>query len=364
MRNRTRVRKRGNGTRSCVQPTDRAGAARAGVGCAVARRSFTGVLAATVALWVGLAFAADPESAPPQEPVRLRAGKADSAYHALALELAAALNQPENGAPKISVEESQGSVQNVIDAIHDQQRALFTAPPNVIVEARRGDKPFGVNPAYREIRSLFPIPFQAMHWVVRKDSGVQGFADLAARPFIPGTNGTFAERQTAALLKILGLDTQVQLIDIDSAAAPAALKSKQVIGFATAGPYPIASLSSLAEEVPITLLTLTPEQLKQELASDGTTIALTIPAGTYPGVDRDTVTVALPAGIYTTTHLSEPLAYRITKAFWTARSRLAENARAWASVTPAELSVLGAKLHAGALQYYREANIKVPDELR
>jgi TRAP transporter TAXI family solute receptor len=322
------------------------------------------MLAVAVVVWASAAQAADPEAAPPQEPVVLRAGKADSAYHGLALELAAALNQPENGAPKISVEESQGSVQNVIDAIHDQQRALFTSPPNVIFEARRGDKPYGKDPAYREIRALFPIPFQAMHWVVRQDSGVQGFADLATRPFIPGANGTFAERQTAALLKILGLDNQVQLIDIDSSAAPAALKSKQVIGFATAGPYPIASLASLAGEVPISLLTLTPEQLSQELASDGTTVPLTIPAGTYPGVDRDTVTVALPAGIFTTTHLSDALAYRITKAFWTARPRLAENAHAWAAVTEDGLKVLGTKLHAGALQYYREAGVTVPEGLK
>ena len=327
-------------------------------------RTWSIAAATVVAIWAGIAVAADPESAPPQEPVALRAGKADSLSHALALELAAALNQPESGAPKIAVEESQGSVQNVIDAILDQQRALFTAPPNVIIEARRGDKPYGKNPAYREIRALFPMPFQTMHWVVRQDSGVQGFADLAARSFIPGTSGTFPERQTTALLKILGLDTQVQLIDIDPSAAPAAFKSKQVIGFATAGPYPIPWLSSLAGEVPISLLSLTPDQLKQELQSDGTTVALTIPAGTYPGVNQDVTTVALPAGVFTTTHMSEARAYRITKAFWTARASLADNAHGWAAVSPEQLSLLGTQLHPGALKYYREAGIAVPKELR
>jgi len=321
-------------------------------------------LAALAAAWARAALGADPESAPPQEAVALRAGKGDSAYHGLAVELAAALNQPERGAPKIAIEESQGSVQNVIDAIHDKPRALFTAPPNVIADARRGGKPFGKDPAYQDIRALFPIPFQAMHWVVRQDSGVKGFADLAARPFIPGASGTFAERQTVSLLKLLGLDTQVQLIDIDSSAAPAALKSKQVIGFATAGPYPIPSLATLASELPVSLLTLSPQQLEQQLKADETTVALTIPPATYPGIDDEITTVALPAGIFTTRHLSDALAYRITKAFWTARPSLAENAHTWAAVSPDQLSVLGTKLHAGALQYYREADIKVPDELR
>jgi len=315
-------------------------------------------------LWTAAAFAADPQTAPAQESVMLRAGKADSFYHGLATELAAELNQPERGSPKIVVEESQGSVQNVIDAAHDRPLALFTAPPNVIIEARRGDKPFGKHAGYEDIRALFPIPFQAMHWVVRQDSGVKGFADLAARPFIPGPSGTFAERQTAALLKILGLDTQVQMIDIDSSAAPAALQSKQVLGFATAGAYPIAALQTLAGDVPIALLSLTPEQLDQALKSDGTTVALTIPPGTYPGIDRDVTTVALPAGIFATTHLSNALAYRITKAFWTGRPTLGENAPRWAAVTTDELLVLATKLHPGALRYYMEAGVKVPAKLR
>jgi uncharacterized protein len=232
----------------------------------------------------------------------------------------------------------------------------------VIAEARHGGKPYGKDGAYQDIRALFPIPFQAMHWVVRQDSGVKGFADLATRPFIPGSSGTFAERQTAALLKSLGLDTQVQLIDIDASAAPSALKNKQAIGFATAGAYPIASLVNLASELPIALLTLTPQQLEQELKSDGTTVALTIPPGTYPGVDQEITTVALPAGIYTTRQLSDTIAYRITKAFWTARLTLVENAPAWAAVTTQQLSILGTRFHEGALRYYREAEIKVPDD--
>src|SRR5262249_51848319 len=156
--------------------------------------------------------------------------------------------------------------------------------------------------------------------------------------------------QTATVLKLLGLEDRAQLIDIDSNAAAGALSSNQVAGFATSGAYPIPSLRALAEATPIGLLSLTPDQVKQERAIDGTTVAATIPKGTYPGVNQDTLTVALPAGIYTTRRLSNADAYRITKAFWTNLPALAENAPAWHAVTPALLAVLGAKLHPGALK--------------
>ena len=297
-------------------------------------------------------------------PLALRAGKTDSPYHALALELAAALSQPGSNAPSIAVQESQGSVQNVIDAAQDPTPHLFTAPPNVIMEARGGNKPYGKNAHYADVRALFPIPFQTMHWVVRKDGDIKSFGDLLGHPFAPGPRGSFSERQTATLLKLLGLEDRAQLIDIDVDATGPALASKQIAGFATAGSYPIPALTTLAATAPIQLLSLTPGQVKQERASDGTTVAMTIPKGTYPGVETDTLTVALPAGIYTTRHLSNDDAYRITKAFWTNLEALGQNAPAWRAVKSASLSVLGAKLHPGALKYYREAHIAVPAMLR
>ncbi len=303
-------------------------------------------------------------AAVPDPTLALRAGKADSPYHALALELVAALSQPGSNAPAIAVEESQGSVQNVIDAAHDRAPHLFTAPPNVISDARRGNKPYGKNPRYADVRALFPIPFQTMHWVVRKDGDIKAFTDLAGHPFAPGPRGSFSERQTATVLKILGLEDRAQLVDIDVNAAGSALAGKQIAGFATAGTYPIPALTALADNAPIQLLSLTPSQAKQERTSDGTTVATTIPKGTYPGIDTDTLTVALPAGIYTTRRLSNDDAYRITKAFWTNLAALAQNAPAWRAVQPVMLSVLGAKLHPGALKYYREAHIVVPAKLR
>ena len=304
----------------------------------------------TVVLWLGALSVAPAAAAVADPPLALRAGKADSPYHALAVELVAALGQPGGNAPTISVEESQGSVQNLIDAAQEPAPHLFTAPPNVISDAQRGNKPYGKNPHYADVRALF--------------GDINSFADIPGHTFVPGPRGSFGERQTATVLKVLGLEDRAQLIDIDSNATGAALSSSQIAGFATSGSFPIPGLTVLANAVPIRLLSLTPDQVKRERASDGTTIGTTIPKGTYPGVDEDTLTVALPAGIYTTRRLSNAEAYRITKAFWTNLPALAQNAPAWRSVTPALLSTLGAKLHPGALKYYREAGVDVPTKLR
>ena len=91
---------------------------------------------------------------------------------------------------------------------------------------------------------------------------------------------------------------------------------------------------------------------------------MAIPKGTYPGLDSDITTLALPAGVYTTERMSEATAYALTKAFWSQRPALAKRAPAWQAVSFMELEQLGAKLHEGALRYYLEAGVKVPPALR
>jgi TRAP transporter TAXI family solute receptor len=313
-------------------------------------------LCLAVLLPAGLpARAADPPS-----PITIRAGKADSPNHALAVQFAEALANGTNGALTLVIEESQGSVQNVMDAPRRGRNYVFTTAPNVIAQARRGDKPFKHDPRYRDIRALFPIPPLTMHWVVRADSGIQHFPDLAGKPFIPGGKGSFAERQTASLLHVLGLEKSALLIDMDSAGAPAALAEKQAAGLALAGPYPIAALVELGGKVPLRLLSLSRGELAKVLAADDSLAAQAIPKGTYPGIDETVTTVALPAGAYTTTRMSDATAYALTKAFWTQRQALVERNAAWAAVSPAALGMLGVKLHKGALRYYREIGVKPP----
>lgn len=293
----------------------------------------------------------------------VHAGKADSLSHALAVQFAEALPQG-NNALTIQVEESQGSVQNIIDSLHRKGNYIFTSPPNLIHQAQRGEKPFARNARYRAIRALFPIPPLTMHWLVRADAGIKRFHELAGKSFVPGAKASFSERQTVSALHVLGLERRVQLIDIDPAGARAALTGKQVAGVALAGTVPLPAVAELAKAVPVRLLSLTHAELVKVLAADDSLVGETIPKGTYPGQDEDVVSVALPTGVYTTTAMSDKTAYAITKAFWSQKWALGQRNRPWNSVSPASLATVGIKLHPGALRYYREAGIKVPRALR
>lgn len=314
---------------------------------------------AAVLLAGGPARAAEPAAS-----IVIRAGKTDSPNHVLARQFAEAVAVAISGAYTLVVQESQGSVQNVMDAVKPQRNYVFTAGPDLIAEARRGQKPFAPNHRYRDIRALFPIPPQTLHWVVRQDSGIVRLEDLAGRSFISGAKGSIAERVTSTALQALGIDRQVQIMDIDAAAAPAALKAKQVSGIALAGAYPLPPILDLATALPVRLIGLPKPALAKVLAADETVVAETVPNGAYPGMDGDVTTLAVPAGVYTTLHMPASTAYAITKAFWSQRAALAKRNPPWNAVSFASLGMLKVKLHEGALRYYREQHVKVPKALR
>ena len=294
----------------------------------------------------------------------IRAGKGDSPNHALAVQFAEAVAVALNGAYTLDVQESQGSIQNVMDSRRAQRDYLFTTGPNVIAAARRGAKPFAPDQRYRRIRALFPIPAQTVHWVVRKDSDIASLANLAGRNFISGAKGSVAERVTTEALETLGILHEVQIMDIDAGAALQALKAKQVSGFAIAGAYPLQNLTDLAGATPIRLLSMPQPQLRRVLRADDSIAAEIVPKGTYPGLDLDVTALALPIGVYTTTRMADDVAYAITKAFWSQHDALVKKSPPWQAANPAALATLGAELHPGALRYYREANIPVPRAIR
>ena len=291
--------------------------------------------------------------------VTYKSAKSTSSYYQMAVQIAEAVKRATGGDMIVTVEESQGSVQNVKEVANRSGNYVFTTPPVLIRLAQAGKKMFkDASPRYQEIRSLFVIPSLTMHLVVRADAGIDRFADLAGKRFLIG-KGSFGAREAAKYLKLFGLEGKVDLVDVELNAAVAALKNGQIDGFATAGSYPAPNVIEAAAGTPIRLLSMTDEQVKKT----GRT-RLVIPAGTYPGVDYDVVTTSLPVGAYTTTAMDDDTAYRLTRAFWEQKQALGEANPWWNAVTFEELKTLGAKLHPGALRYYREQGVKIPESLQ
>jgi TRAP transporter TAXI family solute receptor len=292
--------------------------------------------------------------------VTLKSAKAASSYYQMAAQFAEAMKTGTNGEIIVTVEESQGSVQNVMEAMVRPGNYVFTSPPGLVDMAQNGKGPFDGRPTekFAEVRALFPIPSLTMHFVMRTDSGAKSFADLEGKTILLG-KGSFGAREGEKYLQLFGLEGKVNLADAELSNAVAALKNGQIDGFVTAGSWPAPNVIEAAAGTDVNILSLSEEQLA--LTKRDKTV---IPAGTYTGQDADITTASLSVVTFATTEMDADTAYALTKTFWDQRAKMAESSSWWNGVSPEMLANITGKIHPGALRYYDEVGFSVRDDQR
>lgn len=295
-----------------------------------------------------------------EQRVTYKSAKSGTSYYQMGVELANAIKKGSDSNTIITLEESQGSVQNVMEAAVRSGNYVFTSPPGLVKLAVAGKGPFSKRPSepFAKVRSLFPIPSLTMHFVVRGDQAADSMADLADKSILLG-KGSFGADEGEKYLKLFGVYDQVKIASAELGNAADALKNGQIDGFVTAGSFPAPNVIQAAASSHIALVSLTDEQIEQTGRAKQI-----IPAGTYPGVDQDIATTFLPVDAFTTTDMDEETAYLLTKTFWTQKAEMGKNSPWWNAVDYKMLADMSIKLHPGALRYYEEAGVEVPEQMR
>ncbi|MDU9002743.1 TAXI family TRAP transporter solute-binding subunit [Sedimentitalea todarodis] len=289
--------------------------------------------------------------------VTYKSAKTASSYYQMGVQIAEAMKAGSEGDIIVTVEESQGSVQNVMEVRARGGDYVFTTPPVLVKLAQAGKAMFDGkgDPAFDEIRALFPIPSLTMHFVMSEDSGVTDFAGMEGKTILLG-KGSFGAREGEKYLGLFGLEGKVEIADVELSGAVPALKNGQIDGFVTAGSWPAPNVIEAAASTGVRVLSLSDEEIAATKRAK-----LVIPAGTYTGQTEDIVTTSLPVAAFTTTKMDDDTAYALTKTFWESKAQMGADAAWWNGVDQALMANITGKIHPGAQRYYAEAGIELTD---
>ena len=287
--------------------------------------------------------------------ITYKSAKSTSSYYQMAVQIAEGMKAGSNGDITVTVEESQGSVQNVMEVMGRKGNYVFTTPPVLVKLARVGKAMFKgkENPRFGDIRALFPIPSLTMHFVMSKGSGVTDFAGMEGKTILLG-KGSFGAKEGAKYLKMFGLEGKVKLAEVELSNAVPALKNGQIDGFVTAGSYPAPNVIEAAASAGATVLSLSDEQVKKSKRT-----RLEIPAGTYAGQSSAITTTSLPVVAFTTTDMDNATAYAMTKTYWESKASMSAGAKWWAGVSLEMLENISTEIHPGSVKYYKEVGAKL-----
>jgi TRAP transporter TAXI family solute receptor len=313
----------------------------------------------TIRMMTAAALLAAVAALPAQAETRVtyKSAKSTSSYYQMAVQIAEAMQTASNGEISVTIEESQGSVQNVMEVRARGADYVFTTPPSLVSLAQGGKAMFEGkgDPAFDEIRALFPIPSLTMHFVMSEESGAEGFDDLAGKTILLG-KGSFGATEGEKYLELFGIKDQVSIADVEIGNAVPALKNGQIDGFVTAGSWPAPNVVEAAASTGVRVLSLSDEQIAQTKRA-----RLVIPAGTYAGQEADIVTTSLPVVAFTTTKMDDETAYQLTRTFWENKDKMAQSAPWWNGVDAGLMENITGKIHPGAVRYYEEAGIALTD---
>ena len=290
--------------------------------------------------------------------VTYKSAKSSSSYYQMAVQIAEAMQEASGGEISVTVEESQGSVQNVMEVRGRGADYVFTTPPVLVSLAQGGKAMFEGkgDPAFDDIRALFPIPSLTMHFVMTEESGAKTFDDLKGKTILLG-KGSFGATEGEKYLGLFGVQDEVSIADVELSNAVPAMQNGQIDGFVTAGSWPAPNVVEAAASTGVHVLSLTDEQIAETKRTK-----LVIPAGTYAGQDEDIVTTSLPVVAFTTTKMDDETAYQLTKTYWEQKASMAEAAKWWGGVDEALMENITGQIHPGAVRYYEEAGFTLTDD--
>lgn len=262
---------------------------------------------------------------------------------------------------KITVSESQGAVA-ITKSVRNGDADFGNSVSATDYESYNGTGTFDGQPN-KDSRMLFYYEVTAEMFCVTEESGIKTIADLDGKKFNPGGTGTAAEDICKKILDLYGY--KPDYFTASQADASDAYSNREIVGTIKLGPVVDSYVMQLDAAVPVNLISLSDEEIAKIREAYPYLIEVTVPGGTYDGVDEDVKTVGTPQGCQTTAALSQQDGYNICKAVF-------EDGKAiWQAAYPtgadndyvALTLASTVPLHAGTVQYLTEIGVEVPEEL-
>ena len=255
-----------------------------------------------------------------------------------------------------------GPVQNVtLVETGDHLMGLVTMGP--AYDAWIGKSELAPGLEHRSIRALFPMyqtPFQV---IALRSSGITSVSDLEGKRVSVGPAGGTPGTYWPLFMQALGVNANVS--NAGAADAAGQLQDGLIDAFAFAAGVPISAFAELAASQDVVMFGFTEEERAKVLEAYPAMAPLTIPSGTYAGHDYDQNTVALWNFAIAHQDMPESLAYEITKLAMENPDRMVQiHAAAKETLLQNWDKNTFMPFHPGAVRYYEEKGITIPDNLK
>lgn len=260
----------------------------------------------------------------------------------------------------VSSQATQGADQNVI-LLEQGQAGIGFVTMGIALQAWTGSGAWTRGRKFRAMRAIFPMYDTPFQFVVLK-AGPQSLEEMAGKRVGVGPRGGTGGTYLPDVFKALGV--AVTIVHGAYADHGAQLKERTIDVLAGAAGAPFPVILEVEKQAPIDLVNLTTAEIETLHKAIPELSASVVPAKTYTSQKADYHTVGLYNFAIVNKALPEDLVYAVVKATFTNRDRLVAAHPAAGETVPANVSRNSfLPFHRGAVRYYREIGVQIPDAL-
>ncbi|MDR0896757.1 MAG: TAXI family TRAP transporter solute-binding subunit [Oscillospiraceae bacterium] len=276
-------------------------------------------------------------------------------YYALGGDIAA-LWSAQVADVEVTAQTSGGSKANIL-LIDEGGAEIAFAQNDVMAYAYAGDADNFAGQVVDSFSALGALYPELVQIVVAADSDIKTVADLKGKRVSVGAIGSGVYFNAVQILGKAGLtldDIEEQYLSFDESST--AFQNKQIDAcFITAG-LPNPAIIEVSTKIPVRLIGLEAAMMDELVAEYPYYFSVTVPAGTYAGIEEDVSVPSVSSVLIVSNELSEEMVYELAKALFDNVDLLTHAKKAEIS---AEAAVVGVPVpfHPGAAKYFAEKGL-------
>lgn len=215
---------------------------------------------------------------------------------------------------------------------------------------------------FQAMRSFIPLYPSYLQIYGLKDSGLKTIRDINGKHVSTSPAGSSSFAAARGIVDALGLKP-AKVSGMPAAQQLNTLRDGQTQAAFSVMGVPAPVIMELEASNDINLLTIPQEDFDKLLKAYPYWSRGVLPKGVYKGADKDIDVVSLWNFAVAHKDIPEDLVYEMTKATFESIPELANAVKDMAKTKPEDILHSSVPLHKGALRYYREKGIEIPDKL-
>lgn len=259
-----------------------------------------------------------------------------------------------------TAEVTAASVDN-LKLIHGKKSDLATVMADIAYDSYMGIGAFEAIGKV-DVKAVMALYTNYFHVVTLEGKGIEKLDDLKGKRVSTGAPGSGTEVKTLRVLAAAGIDPDKDLIRerLGVRESAEALKDGKIDAFFWSGGLPTAAIIDLATTPGIKIKLIPTAELLPKLTERFGPIYFeaVMPAGMYPGMDKDVKTLAVTNLLVCRSDLPPDLVYEIVKTILRYRDELIAIHKVAEEIT-LENAVKGSPIpfHEGAIRYFQERGV-------